>query len=66
MEPYARALLRFLHAAVRPGGPAGVEAFALGTRLTRSPGELSWRDPDAALATGLGLGARLVRGHAAR
>jgi len=48
MEPYARALLRFLHAAVVGG--ARVEAFALGTRLTRITRELSSRDPDAALA----------------
>ena len=33
MEPYARALLRFVHAAVV--GAGRVEAFALGTRLTR-------------------------------
>jgi uncharacterized protein with von Willebrand factor type A (vWA) domain len=48
MEPYARALLRFLHAAV--AGGRRVEAFALGTRLTRLTRELSSRDPDAALA----------------
>lgn len=48
MEPYARALLRFLHAAVV--GRGRVEAFALGTRLTRITRELSSRDPDAALA----------------
>lgn len=48
MEPYARALLRFLHAAV--AGGRRVEAFALGTRLTRLTRELTWRDPDAALA----------------
>ena len=48
MEPYARALLRFLHAAVV--GRTRVEAFALGTRLTRLTRELSTRDPDAALA----------------
>jgi uncharacterized protein with von Willebrand factor type A (vWA) domain len=47
MEPYARALLRFLHAAVV--GRGHVEAFALGTRLTRITRELSSRDPDAAL-----------------
>ena len=50
MEPYARALLRFLHAAVTARGAGRVEAFALGTRLTRITKELSWRDPDAALA----------------
>lgn len=49
MEPYARALLRFVHAAVV--GRGRVEAFALGTRLTRLTRELSSRDPDAALAS---------------
>ena len=49
MDPYARALLRFLHAAVV--GRGRVEAFALGTRLTRLTRELSSRDPDAALAS---------------
>ncbi len=48
MEPYSRALLRFLHTAVVARGR--VEAFALGTRLTRITRELSTRDPDAALA----------------
>jgi uncharacterized protein with von Willebrand factor type A (vWA) domain len=48
MEPYARALVRFLHAAVV--GRGRVEAFAMGTRLTRITRELSSRDPDAALA----------------
>jgi uncharacterized protein len=48
MEPYARALLRFVHAAV--AGRQRVEAFALGTRLTRVTRELSSRDPDRALA----------------
>lgn len=47
MEPYARALLRFVHAAV--AGRQKVEAFALGTRLTRLTRELSTRDPDEAL-----------------
>ncbi len=47
MEPYTRGLLRFLHAAV--AGRGRVEAFALGTRLTRLTRELSSRDPDAAL-----------------
>jgi uncharacterized protein len=47
MEPYARAMLRFLHVAVV--GRGRVEAFALGTRLTRLTRELSTRDPDAAL-----------------
>ncbi|HEV2309046.1 MAG TPA: VWA domain-containing protein [Acidimicrobiia bacterium] len=48
MEPYGRAFVRFLHAAVVGG--ARVEAFALGTRLTRLTRELSSRDPDEALA----------------
>jgi uncharacterized protein with von Willebrand factor type A (vWA) domain len=47
MEPYARALMRFAHAAVV--GRGRVEAFAVGTRLTRLTRELSSRDPDAAL-----------------
>jgi uncharacterized protein with von Willebrand factor type A (vWA) domain len=48
MEPYARALLRFLHAAVV--GRTRVEAFALATRITRLTRPLSSRDPDAALS----------------
>jgi uncharacterized protein with von Willebrand factor type A (vWA) domain len=48
MEPYTRALLRFLHAAV--AGRGRVEAFVFATRLTRITRHLSWRDPDAALA----------------
>jgi uncharacterized protein with von Willebrand factor type A (vWA) domain len=48
MEPYARALVRFLHTVVIARGR--VEAFALGTRLTRITRELSSRDPDVALA----------------
>lgn len=48
MEPYARALLRFVHAAV--AGRQKVEAFAIGTRLTRLTRELSSHDPDIALA----------------
>jgi uncharacterized protein with von Willebrand factor type A (vWA) domain len=47
MEPYARALLRFLHVAV--ASQARVEAFAVGTRLTRLTRQLSSRDADAAL-----------------
>ena len=47
MEPYARGMLRFVHAAV--AGRQRVEAFALGTRLTRVTRELSNRDPDRAL-----------------
>jgi len=48
MEPYADALLRFAHAAVRVA-PFNVEVFTLGTRLTRVTRELRQRDPDAAL-----------------
>jgi hypothetical protein len=48
MEAYARALVRFLHAAVVSRGR--VEAFAIGTRLTRLTRDLSTHDPDAALA----------------
>jgi hypothetical protein len=47
MEPYARGMLRFVHAAV--SGRQRVEAFALGTRLTRITRELSSHDPDRAL-----------------
>ena len=47
MEPYARALLRFVHAAV--AGRQKVEAFTLGTRLTRITRELTSRDPDLAV-----------------
>lgn len=47
MEPYSRALARFLHAAVV--SRRRVEAFALGTRLTRLTRELSGHDPDRAL-----------------
>lgn len=47
MEGYARALLRFQHATVVARGR--VEAFTVGTRLTRVTRELSNRDPDAAL-----------------
>jgi uncharacterized protein with von Willebrand factor type A (vWA) domain len=46
MEPYARSLLRFVHAAA--SGRRRVEVFTLGTRLTRLTKELSTRDPDAA------------------
>jgi hypothetical protein len=47
MDPYSRALLRFMHAAV--AGRGRVEAFAMGTRLTRLTRELWSRDPDQAL-----------------
>jgi uncharacterized protein with von Willebrand factor type A (vWA) domain len=49
MEPYARALIRFAHAAVGARGTAHTEVFTLGTRLTRVTRELADRDPDAAL-----------------
>ena len=48
MAPYARALLRFLHVAVT--GRPRVEAFTIGTRLTRVTRMLSAHDPDAAIA----------------
>ena len=47
MEPYSRAFLRFVHAAV--AGRRRVEAFTFGTRLTRLTKELSTRDPDTAI-----------------
>ncbi|WP_419919102.1 vWA domain-containing protein [Candidatus Poriferisocius sp.] len=47
METYARALIRFVHAAVV--GRRRVEVFTIGTRLTRITRELSSRDPDRAL-----------------
>ncbi|MQA04867.1 MAG: VWA domain-containing protein [Streptosporangiales bacterium] len=49
MRPYADALLRFAHAAVRRR-PASTEVFTVGTRLTRVSHELQLRDPDQALA----------------
>jgi uncharacterized protein len=47
MAAYSRALLRFLHAGVISG--ARLEAFSIGTRLTRITRELATRDPDQAL-----------------
>ncbi|GAB1325937.1 hypothetical protein ACE1SV_02760 [Streptomyces sennicomposti] len=47
MAPYANALLRFAHAAVRG---RRTEVFTVGTRLTRVTRELSHRDPDLAMA----------------
>ena len=47
MGPYSRALLRFLHAGVVSG--SRLEAFSMGTRLTRITKELGTRDPDQAL-----------------
>ncbi|MCY7343162.1 MAG: VWA domain-containing protein [Pseudonocardia sp.] len=49
MEPYADALLRFAHVVVRRA-PGAVEAFTLGTRLTRITRELRMRDAERALA----------------
>ncbi|MGY1770103.1 vWA domain-containing protein [Blastococcus sp. SYSU D00813] len=49
MSPYADALLRYAHAAVR-AHPAATEVFTIGTRLTRVTRELRLRDPDKALA----------------
>jgi uncharacterized protein with von Willebrand factor type A (vWA) domain len=48
MSPYARMLLQYAQAAV--AARRRVEAFALGTRLTRITLELRGRDPDRALA----------------
>ncbi|QIN80926.1 VWA domain-containing protein [Rubrobacter marinus] len=47
MASYSRALLRFMHASVASGEP--VEAFVMGTRLTRVTRELTNRNPDRAL-----------------
>jgi len=52
MEPYARAFVRFVHAAVV--SRQRVEVFALGTRLTRITRELQSRDPDAAVRAAAG------------
>ena len=52
MAPYSRALLRFLHASVVAG--TRLEAFSIGTRLTRITRELSTRDPDQALRQAAG------------
>jgi hypothetical protein len=49
MSPYADALLRFAHAAVR-ARPSSTEVFTVGTRLTRVTREMRLRDPDKALA----------------
>jgi uncharacterized protein len=48
MAPYADALLRFAHAAVRVR-PLATEVFTVGTRLTRVTRALRLRDPEAAL-----------------
>ncbi|CAA9411192.1 MAG: Carbon monoxide oxidation accessory protein CoxE [uncultured Rubrobacteraceae bacterium] len=51
MASYSRALLRFMHAGVASGVASGgpVEAFVMGTRLTRITRELTTRSPDRAL-----------------
>jgi uncharacterized protein len=51
MEPYARGLARFAHAAVGSRRSGRVEVFTIGTRLTRITRELTRRDPDAALTS---------------
>jgi uncharacterized protein with von Willebrand factor type A (vWA) domain len=50
MEPYARGLARFAHAAVMSRRSGRVEVFTIGTRLTRITRELTRRDPDTALS----------------
>jgi len=66
MEPYTRALLRFVHATVV--ARRSVEVFTVGTRLTRITPALTSRDPDAALRAAatqvpdLGGGTRLGEG----
>ncbi len=52
MESYARVLIRFAHAAV--AGRGRVEAFALGTRLTRLTRELGSHDVDEAVRAAAG------------
>jgi uncharacterized protein with von Willebrand factor type A (vWA) domain len=47
MEPYARTALQFAYTGANAAG-RGVEAFALGTQLTRLTRQLRGRDPDAA------------------
>lgn len=54
MDSYAKALLRFAHAAMRARGRLRVSVFALGTRLTPLTRELSNGDPDAALEAAAG------------
>ena len=49
MSPYADTLLRLAHAVVR-SAPGAVEAFTIGTRLTRVTVPLRQRDPERALA----------------
>jgi uncharacterized protein len=49
MAPYAEALMRLAHAAVR-ARPEHTEVFTIGTRLTRISSSLRMRDPQAALS----------------
>jgi uncharacterized protein len=49
MEPYARGLTLFAHAAVASRRAGRVEVFSIGTRMTRITRQLSRRDADAAL-----------------
>jgi len=49
MAPYAAALLRFAHAALRGSG-VPTEVFTVGTRLTRVTREMAHREPDLAMA----------------
>jgi len=52
MAPYARMLLQYVQAAV--AARRRVDAYALGTRLTRITRELEGRDPDRALVRATG------------
>ncbi len=52
MSAYSRALLRFMHAGVISGAP--LEAFVLGTRLTRVTRELTTKNPNRALGEASG------------
>jgi uncharacterized protein len=52
MSAYSRVLLRFMHAGVISGPP--LEAFVLGTRLTRVTRELTTKNPDRALVEASG------------
>ena len=64
MEAYARGLVRFLHAAVV--GRGRVEAFAIGTRLTRITRELSSPRPRCRHRRRRQAGHRLVGRHPPR
>lgn len=64
MEPYARALVRFAHAAVV--GRQKVEVFALGTRLTRITRETHRAEPGPGARAGRTSCQRLEWRHAPR